>query len=70
MTNPISYATILNSTSSGLGTSTNNNVLTATNIINGGRQQQYHRPLLRGADEISNTGTMNSYDGKENRRKN
>ncbi|CAF3399089.1 unnamed protein product [Rotaria sp. Silwood1] len=70
-TNPIAYATILNSNSSGLGTSTNNNVLTptTTSIINGGRQQQYHRPLLRGTEEISNTGTLNSYDGKENKQK-
>jgi hypothetical protein len=71
-TTPITYATILNSNSSGLGTATNNNVLTATttSIINGGRQQQYHRPLLRGVDENSNAGgTLNSYDGKENKRK-
>jgi hypothetical protein len=69
--NPIAYTTILNSNSSGLGTATNNNVLTTTttSIINGGRQQQYHRPLLRGVDETSNTGTLNSYDGKENKRK-
>ncbi|CAF1554182.1 unnamed protein product, partial [Adineta steineri] len=39
-----------------------------TSIINGGRQQQYHRPLLR-PDETSNTGTLNSYDGKENKQK-
>jgi hypothetical protein len=69
--NPITYATILNSNSSGLGMVTHNNVLTTTttSIINGGRQQQYHRPLLRGVDETSNTGTLNSYDGKENKRK-
>lgn len=68
---PTAYTTILNSNSSGLGTVTNNNVLTATttSIINGGRQQQYHRPLLRGVDETPNTGTLNSYDGKENKRK-
>ena len=68
---PIAYATILNSSSSGLGTAMNNNVLTATttSIINGGRQQQYHRPLLRGSDDNSNAGTLNSYDGKENKRK-
>ena len=69
---PITYATILNSNnSSGLGTATNNNVLTTstTSIINGGRQQQYHRPLLRGMEETSNTGILNSYDGKENQRR-
>ncbi|CAM4989582.1 unnamed protein product, partial [Rotaria socialis] len=66
---PIAYATMLNSNGSGLSMVTNNNVLTTTttSIINGGRQQQYHRPLLR-PDETSNTGTLNSYDGKENKR--
>ena len=68
---PVAYATTLNSNSSGLGTATNTNVLTTniTNIINAGRQQQYHRPLLRNADENLNVGTVNSYDGKENKRK-
>jgi hypothetical protein len=68
---PAAYTTMLNSNSSGLGTVTNNNVLTTTttSIINGGRQQQYHRPLLRGVEETSNTGTLNSYDGKENKRR-
>ena len=68
---PVFYASILNSNGSGLGTATNNNVLTSTttSITNAGRQQQYHRPLLGGMDESSNVGTLNSYDGKENKRK-
>ncbi|CAF1448579.1 unnamed protein product [Adineta steineri] len=55
---PVVYATVLNSN------------------INAGRQQpqqqqqqqpqqQYHRPLLRNVDD--NLGTLNSYDGKENK---
>ena len=59
---PIHYATLLNSNSSGLGSPT------TTPATNGARQQQYHRPLLRATDEPSNTGPVNSYDGKENRR--
>ncbi len=35
--------------------------------INAGRQQQYHQPLLRSVDENTNIGTVNSYDGKENK---
>jgi hypothetical protein len=67
---PVIYASILNSNGSGLGTALNNNVLTSTttSIVNAGRQQQYHRPLLGGIDESSNGGTLNSYDGKENKR--
>lgn len=66
---PVVYATILNSNSSGLGPTMTNNVLTNSNtsIVNGGRQQQYHRPLLGGLDETSNHGTLNSHDGKENK---
>ncbi|CAF1380491.1 unnamed protein product [Rotaria magnacalcarata] len=33
------------------------------------QQQQYHRPLFRGVDENSTKGTLNSYDEKENKKK-
>ena len=58
----IPTAVTMNSNSSGLG-------LATSSIVNGDRQQQYHRPLMRGVQEISTAGTTNSSDGKENKRK-
>ncbi|CAF4699730.1 unnamed protein product, partial [Rotaria socialis] len=40
-----------------------------SNGNDGRQQQQYHRPLFRGVDENSTKGTLNSYDEKENKKK-